>query len=181
MQNICTLLAKRQAGGNQPWGNLCQSIDGVPLRVVAPYDYQASGNGAFSDYFPDYVSSVWDHYTTNDLTIDTQSAAGNVACKVSDGTLQCTGDNRAYDMPTSADIFGCNSGPFAILATDNDVHRAVVPRLCAAFHRGTLLSSGGNIQPGPAASTYYTTTPANYYSAYVHQQEPDGLGYAFSK
>lgn len=181
VQKVCALLQKRQAGGNQPWGALCQIGSNGPLRVVAPYDYLVSGNGAFANYFTNLVNSVWSHYSNTNLMIDTQTGAGVVACRVSNGVLQCNGDNRSYNKPTAGDIFGCNTGPFGIIGSDNDVHRAVVPRLCAAFNRGTLLIKGGNVQPGPPASTYYTTTPANYYSAYVHQNEPDGRGYAFSE
>lgn len=181
VRKVCNLLAKRQAGGSQPWGALCQSGSNGPLRVVAPFPYQVVGNGAFANYFTKHVNNVWNHYTNNDLIIDTQTGSGRVACRVRNGALQCNGDNRSYNKPTAGDIFGCNSGPFAIIGSDNGIHRAVVPRLCAAFNRGTLLSPGGNLQPGPAASTYYTTTPANYYSAYVHQNQPDGRGYAFSK
>ena len=104
-----------------------------------------------------------------------------MACTVSDGTLICAGDNRGYAQPTAADIFGCNSGPFAIESGDNGVHFAVVPRLCAGFDRSTLLLSGGNNQPdGVTASDYYSTTPTNWFAKLVHDQEIDGLGYAFA-
>ena len=51
--------------------------------------------------------------------------------------------------------------------------------LCAAFNRGTLLLSGGHIQPGLGATSYYTVMPSNWYSKFVHQHETDGKGYAF--
>jgi hypothetical protein len=35
-------------------------------------------------------------------------------------------------------------GPFELEASDNAVHQAVVPRLCAAINRSTLLLGGGN-------------------------------------
>lgn len=126
------------------------------------------------------MNQVWAHYTNNDLIINTQTTPGNVTCRVSNDQLNCAGDNRPYARPTSADIFGCNSGPFAIEAGDNGVHLAVVPRLCAAFNRATLLQPGGQQQPGPAQSTYYTSSPNNWYSAFVHELEADGRGYAFA-
>ena len=135
----------------------------------------------FQSYFTSYIDQVWQHYTTNTLTINTQSPAGNVACRVANSALSCAGDNRAYAKPSAADIFGCNSGPFAILGADNAVHRAVVPRLCAAFNRGTLLLDQGHSQPGVHADRYYQPGLAvNWYSAFVHQEEVDGRGYAFS-
>ncbi|WPH03947.1 glycoside hydrolase family 64 protein [Acrodontium crateriforme] len=68
----------------------------------------------------------------------------------------------------------------ATQASDNGIHRAVVPRLCAAFHRATILLNGGNVQPSLPASSYYTVNPTNYYNLFVHQNEADGRGYAFS-
>ncbi|KAK5633561.1 hypothetical protein RRF57_009275 [Xylaria bambusicola] len=119
-------------------------------------------------------------YSNEDLSINTQTGAGTVACRVSNNQLNCAGDNRAYPKPTIADIWGCNSGPFAIIGSDNDVHRAVVPRLCAAFYRSTLLLDGGNVQPSLPASSYYTVSPTSHYARLVHQYEVNGLGYAFS-
>lgn len=65
-------------------------------------------------------------------------------------------------------------------STDNAIHGAVVPRLCAAFERGTLLLPGGNVQPSLGNSSYYQESPCNHYSRLVHKYENDGLGYAFS-
>jgi hypothetical protein len=104
-----------------------------------------------------------------------------VGCNVQGGSnLFCAGDNRSYSKPSAQDIFGCNSGPFAIIDGDNAIHQAVVPRLCAAFNRGTLLETGGNVQPSLSSDFYYLTSPNNHYSRIVHQHEADGLGYAFA-
>jgi hypothetical protein len=179
---ICQKLATQTTKDGQPWADLCQTATpGSPLRVVAPIDYISTQPAAFESYFNSYIDQVWSHYTTNTLTIATQSPAGNVACRVANNALSCAGDNRPYARPSAADIFGCNSGPFAIEASDNGVHRAVVPRLCAAFNRGTLMINGGGLQPGVHAQEYYGgQAPANWYSAFVHQNQVDGRGYAFS-
>ena len=42
------------------------------------------------------------------------------------------------------------------------------------------MQTGGNIQPGLGATSYYQSAPTNWYSAFVHQNEVDGKGYAFS-
>jgi hypothetical protein len=42
------------------------------------------------------------------------------------------------------------------------------------------MTTGGNIQPGLASKMYYSSAPTNWYSAFVHQNEVDGKGYAFS-
>lgn len=181
VSSVCSALQAQQAADGAPWGELCVTdSSGDLIRVIAPIDYLSLDSSAFSSYWTSYVSQVWDYYTTNTLSIDTQAAAGVVACTVISGTLTCDGDNRGYAQPNANDIFGCNSGPFAIEAGDNDVHRAVVPRLCAAFDRSTLLLSGGNLQPSLPTTDYYSVTPTNYFSKFVHQYELDGLGYAFS-
>ena len=179
--SICASLKAQTAKDGQPWADLCVTgLDGKPLRILAPSNYVASNPDAFKDYYNDYIDSVWSHYTSDALTVDTQAAAGKVDCKVVGSELTCAGDNRGYAKPTAADIFGCNSGPFSILEGDNDVHRAVVPRLCAAFVRTTLLSSpGGNVQPGLDSAHYYEADPTHWYSKFIHQELVDGRGYAF--
>ena len=179
--SICNALQNQQNADGQPWGDLCvKSTSGQPLRVLNPTDYISIHPGAFSNYWSSYVDQVWSHYSSNTLTINTQAAAGNVACKVTNNVLNCAGDNRGYAKPSAADIFSCNSGPFGFQSGDNAVHYNVVPRLCAAFDRSTLLLGGGNTQPGPAASQYYSVSPTNWYSKIVHQNEIGGTGYAFS-
>ena len=56
----------------------------------------------------------------------------------------------------------------------------MVPRLCAAVTRSTLLIEGGHLQPGLSSTDYYTSAPTNWYSKFVHENEVDGKGYAFS-
>ncbi len=78
-----------------PWTDLCQvDASGTPLRIIAPSDHVASNPDAFSDYFTDHTNEVWTYYSTNTLTIDTQAAAGKVACTVQGDQLTCAGDNR---------------------------------------------------------------------------------------
>ncbi|KAI1127005.1 hypothetical protein F5Y10DRAFT_243685 [Nemania abortiva] len=181
VQNICNDLNAQNALDNAGWDKLCMTDgNGNALRVLSPNLYIASNPTWQSDYYTSYIDEVWSTYASQDLTIATQTGSGSVACRVSGDQLSCDGDNRAYPKPTIADIYGCNSGPFAIIASDNDVHRAVVPRLCAAFTRSTLLLSGGNTQPSLPASSYYTTDPTSHYARVVHNYEQDGLGYAFS-
>jgi hypothetical protein len=181
VSQICSGLKAQAQSDGQPWDELCVTdSSGNPIRVLSPNDYISLSNNAFSDYYTDYVNQVWSFYSSNTLTIDTQGSAGDVSCGVSGGTLSCAGDNRGYAAPSAGDIFGCNSGPFAREQSDNDVHVAVIPRLCAAFDRSTFLLNGGNVQPSLPDSNYYTVAPTNYYSKLVHEQEIDGKGYAFA-
>jgi len=179
--NICNELNQQAASDRQPWDQLCMtSSTGAPLRVLSPNDYISIVPNGFRSYYTNYVNSVWTKYTANALTINTQSAAGKVNCKVVGGYLKCANDNRSYAKPTAKDIFGCNSGPFLISGSDNNVHRAVVPRLCAAFERTTLLLTGGTVQPNLKSFYYYAVSPTNHFSRIVHKYEIDGKGYTFS-
>lgn len=181
VSEVCSALQAQAAIDGAPWDALCvKDASGTLLRVMAPADYITLDNGAFSNYWTDYVNQVWDHYTSNTLTIDTQTSNGKVACRVVGDELTCEGDNRGYAKPGPVDIFGCDRGPFSIAANDGDIHRAVVPRLCAAFVRSTLLIPGGDVQPSLSSENYYTVSPTNYYSKFVHEHELDGLGYAFA-
>ncbi|KAI1171090.1 glycoside hydrolase family 64 protein [Nemania sp. FL0916] len=181
VNNICNDVKAQTAADGKVWDQLCvQSSSGQALRVLSPNLYVSANPSQFPIYYDDYVNQVWSKYSSQDLTINTQSGAGNVACRVSNNQLSCAGDNRAYPKPVTSDIWGCNSGPFAIIGSDNDVHRAVVPRLCAAFTRSTLLLSGGNVQPSLGQGSYYTVNPTNHYSRIVHKYETNGIGYAFS-
>ncbi|WPG97386.1 glycoside hydrolase family 64 protein [Acrodontium crateriforme] len=181
VQRLCDDLKTQGDEDGYPWADLCiRDITGRPLRVLAPGNYLNRNPGAFDQFWKPYVDKVWDQFSQSNLTVITQAAAGNVSCSVqSNGTMTCAGDNRCYEKPTANDIFGCNSGPFAIQTGDNDVHKAVVPRLCAAFNRGTLLLSGGEVQPSLNSKLYYTEKINNWYSSIVHKHELDGRGYAF--
>ncbi|KAI4124730.1 MAG: hypothetical protein LQ347_005616 [Umbilicaria vellea] len=181
VSRICSDLIAQSYSDGQPWNQLCMTDNsGNRLRVLAPIDYISLYPNAYGSYWTDYVNRVWSMYSSQPLVINTQAAAGAVNCRVTGDNLYCDGDNRGYSKPTANDIFGCNSGPFAIQGSDNDVHRAVVPRLCAAFNRATLLVGGGNVQPSLDSSHSYTASPSNYFSKVVHNYEVDGKGYAFS-
>lgn len=178
--DVCSALTAQSAIDGQPWNELCyESTEGVPLRIISPGDYISIDATAFEDYFTSYVESVWTYYTTNALIIDTQESYGNVTCGVVGANITCEGgDSWGYAQPTANDIFGCNTGPFE--NAGNALHLAIVPRLCAAFNRGTLLLDGGNVQPSLDPTYYYTAdAPYNYFSKFVHEYEIDGIGYAF--
>ena len=180
-KQVCTALREQSHLDGGPWDQMCiTSGDGQPLRILSPNLHETIHPGATEGYYDTYVSQVWAKYATQDLTIDTQSQAGVVQCRIDDDDqLCCEGDNRGYARPRASDIWSCSTGPFAIRAEDNAIHRAVVPRLCAAFSRSTLLIDGGAIQPSVPSRRYYPQGPANHYSRIVHQYQLDGKGYAF--
>ncbi|KAF2207552.1 glycoside hydrolase family 64 protein [Cercospora zeae-maydis SCOH1-5] len=188
--HLCDVLKQQAQTDKQPWDQLCaHDSNGKLVRVLAPSNLISQKADAFKGYYDRYVNNAWTKFASEDLFIETQTDAGRVPCRVRDNQLQCKGDNRAYAKPTTSDIMGCNTGPFAIQAGDNGVHLAVVPRLCAAFHRSTLFLKGGNVQPGQPPQEYYRTPksgpnsnmpPKNFYSKFVHDIEHESRGYAFA-
>ncbi|RMZ82663.1 hypothetical protein DV738_g1612, partial [Chaetothyriales sp. CBS 135597] len=181
-EDICGQLQAQEAIDGYPWGDLCvtdSSTDAL-VRVLSPANHITINETAFSDYWDTYLDAVWDKYSSEALVINTQASAGNVSCKVSGDVFVCDGSSRTYAKPSAADIFSCNSGPFVVAGTDNDVHRAIVPRLCAAINRSTLLLDGGNVQPALMDGSYYSVSPTNHYSRIVHEHSAGGIGYAFS-
>ena len=179
--HLCDKLRTKAAEDGHPWDKLCveTSTTGSP-RVMSPETMiQAIDSNAFATYWDRYITRIWEKYSTTSLMIDTQSRNGLVACTVSGDVMTCNGDNRPYPKPSSNDIFGCATGTFSVLESDNDIHLAVVPRLCAAFHRATLDLPGGEVQPSLSPRDYYAAHETNWYSAFVHQVEMEGKGYAF--
>ncbi|KAI3570661.1 hypothetical protein IWW34DRAFT_812263 [Fusarium oxysporum f. sp. albedinis] len=177
---ICDDLAKQKETDKRDWASLCiADADGKPVRVLSPGNKHDLDPKLFDTYWDTYVNEVWNRYTAQDLTINTQMSAGRVKCRVSGNELLCEGSDRGFTKPTGKDIWGCNSGPFAISEGDTPAHAAIVPRICAAFVRSTLLLDGGNNQPSLGQSSYYTVSPTNHYSRIVHSYEVDGRGYAF--
>ena len=194
LEDICDELRQQACADGQPWDQLCvttnSTTDSRTLRILSPTDYLVQNPNAFDGYFEGYVGQVWQYYASHTLVTD-----GGVSCSVTGSELTCDGDNRGYARPTTTDIFGCNTGPFEIAASDNDIHKAVVPWLCASFNRHTLLAnetrsasrnstqpaSGNSTQPASGNSLgYFTQSPNNWYSSIIHRHEAGGKGYAFS-
>ncbi|KAF2625059.1 glycoside hydrolase family 64 protein [Macroventuria anomochaeta] len=168
--------AQTQRDG-KPWDQLIFSINGVPLRVLNPTNLLAENGNAWSNYWDGYVSAVWEKYRNEDLTINTQAAAGNITGRVVGNELQL-GAAGSFSPPSSADIFTCSTGPFQ--TGQNLARDGVIPRLAAAFNRSQLLNTPGNQFPnGGNPSVYYQDVTTNHYSRAVHAVQRDGRGYAF--
>ena len=182
-RKVCHALKRQALRDAQPWGDLCQyDASGALIRVNSPASVIASNATMLSSYWTNYVDAVWSKYSSQALTITPQNGLPDVECRVNANVLTCQGDSRTYAKPIATDIFGCASGPFSVLATDNNIHAAVVPRLCAAFNRATLLLEAGHIQPSLEVlpDAYYSAQPNNWYSRIIHRLESNGTGYAFS-
>ena len=91
-------------------------------------------------------------YESATLTVDTQASYGAVTGQVSGGLLTFPGVG-AFARPATADILSCATGPFSTAGASARA-LSVIPRLAAAFNRGTLLVDSD--QPdgeNPAATT----------------------------
>ncbi|PNS21180.1 hypothetical protein CAC42_3518 [Sphaceloma murrayae] len=176
VSNVCSILREQQASVPQgpAWSSLCiQDGSGKDVRALAP---------SFAEYWEPYVDAVWNRYRDEALEIDTQGL-GIVSCQVADDALVCadTGgsDAKSYPRPTSQDIWGCHTNTFDRSGV-TPLQNAVIPRLCAAFHRGTLLLAEGNKQPTDQRLFYTDVTrPLNWYCKAVKANESDKRGYCF--
>lgn len=179
VKNICAALTNQSKSDGQSWDRLCIFDSTHQLQgILSPTTYLSMHPEAFAHYWDGYLDRVWYRYTNTSLTIDTQSSAGLISCAVRADVLHCA-DGSDFAKPSSSDVFGCSSGPFALLDTDSELRHAIVPRLCAAIHRATLLRSDGTVQPGPNSTFYYANNITNHYSRVVHHNQIENLGYAF--
>jgi hypothetical protein len=173
---VCSgLTAQRTADGN-PWTDLIVTSGGANLRALSPQNGIVYNASLLSGYYDDYVAQVWTMYESATLTVDTQASFGVVTGQVTDGLLTFPGIG-SFAQPTTADIFSCATGPFGAAGASGEM-LAIIPRLAAAFNRGTLLTDSD--QPdGENPAGYYANATTNHYARIVHATEIGGLGYAF--
>ncbi|KAF2469449.1 uncharacterized protein BDR25DRAFT_228762 [Lindgomyces ingoldianus] len=159
----------------RPWDQLIYSYNGQPLRALSPNNLLVGNANAWGDYWNSYVQQVWSKFTNQDLTVNTQAAAGNLTGRVTNGQLSL-GEAGTFSAPSAADIFSCSTGPFA--TGSNQARNAVIPRLAAAFNRSTLLQTN-QFPNGSTPADYYKNDVTNHYARILHQVQRDGRGYAF--
>jgi len=176
-QTIANGLRAQTAVDGRRWSSLIvNDKSGNLLRILSPNSGILLNPTWFQTYWTDYVNQVYSHYTSQKLTVNTQASYGNVTGQVGSlGNLNF-GAGGLFPKPTAADIFSCNSGPFA--TGSNAETNVIIPRVSAAFNRSTLLLS--NTTPnGTNRTQYYTNPTTNHYARIVHAANLDGLGYAF--
>ncbi|MFD7817315.1 beta-1,3-glucanase family protein [Streptomyces sp. NPDC059785] len=174
LDTICAGLTAQHAADGQGWDQLIVTSGGQNLRALSPTNGIVRNSSLFSGYYASYVDQVWSKYASTPLTVDTQAAWGAVTGTVSGGLLTFPGVGT-FAKPSAADIFSCNSGPFAV---GNDEMGAITARLTAALNRSTLLANA-NQPDGENPAAYYTASPTNHYARLVHATSLDGRGYAF--
>ncbi|KAI0972708.1 hypothetical protein F4678DRAFT_49726 [Xylaria arbuscula] len=173
LDRLADALRKQAGKDGRPWDKLVVSKDDRPLRVLNATHGDAVG-ASFEGYFEPYVEEVWTRFAQHPrLRVNTQAAPGTLEGKVADEKLY-VGD-EVFERPSTADILGCNSGPFT--TGPSATRNAIIPRLAAAFVRSALLESDDH----PSyPRTFYQRNPTNHYARLVHEHNIDGKGYAFA-
>ena len=178
LETVCSKLLDQQAKDGAGWDQLIiKDPTGAHLRALSPNSAIVMTPGLFDGYYQPYVDAVWAKYASDTLSVDTQNQWGVVTGRIQDGklTFPNVGD---FSQPSAANIFACNSGPFAGRTTNQEEMGNITARLAAAFNRSTLLTNS-NQPDGEVIDNYYRESVTNHYSRIVHETVADGRGYAF--
>ncbi|MGW5715393.1 glycoside hydrolase family 64 protein [Amycolatopsis sp. NPDC003865] len=155
------------------WANLVQTGGGGNLRVLSPHHHAAQ----FGGYLDGYLDQVWQKYAGTDLVVDSQNPGlGKFTGRVSGDQLVF--GTESFAKPSTADVWSCDSGPFALAQGASDARKAIVPRLAAALNRTTLLDNP-NQPTDEDPARFYGGDATNHYARIVHSKLPDNRGYAF--
>lgn len=185
-----------------------QKYAGAPL-VIATQDDQNGGKTAQGLEVPCRVAAQGEEHAGSLVCTRPGGAATAVPAPAAENSTSGSGGGSGsgsgegevvavFAKPTSRDIFGCASAaggadsPFANDGAKSVTEREIIPRLCAAFTRSTLLlepEGGGSSSNGTGSgdhpmrvgkSGYYTDPITNHYARLVHDQLAGGKGYAFA-
>ncbi|KAH8202995.1 hypothetical protein TruAng_002829 [Truncatella angustata] len=186
----------KDAGGRPEWGQMCvNAADGALVRIYSSLD---RARNSMADFYTSDIDAMWTRYGKEDLVIHMQSEENGLAlptagqgvsatCRVQGANMTCdrTAGAYSYGKPTTADIWGCDSGPFVVGPVDTAIpitmfHSRIIPRLCAMFTRGTHALTDGNTQPYTDITQYYKHPVCNHYSRIVHNHLDNLKGYAFA-
>ncbi|UKZ52299.1 hypothetical protein TrVGV298_006074 [Trichoderma virens] len=180
---ICGKLRAQAGVDGAGWDRLVVQAggSGQNLRALSPNSGRVMFPGLFSGYYQGYVNAVWKKYQTADLVVNMQFADwGDAVGRVdaSGQLLSFSGGGGVFGKPSEADIFSCDSGPFAHGAGVSDKQLNVGARLAAALNRSTLLD-GVSHPEGEDVSMYYKEAVTNHYARICHEVSIGGRGYAF--
>jgi hypothetical protein len=180
LDTICSNLIAQNNVDGAGWDQLIiKASDGSNLRVLNPTNGIVFNSSLFKNYWTDYVTSCWNNYVSNTLTIDTQSSWGVVTGNTSNDRSSITFSGiGSFTQPSAADIFGQNSGAFAAQATNTAELLNIGARLSTAINRSTLLTDA-NQPDGESVASYYKNSVTNHYARIVHAANLDNRGYCF--
>ncbi|KAL3965324.1 hypothetical protein ACCO45_002328 [Purpureocillium lilacinum] len=170
LEQVCGKLEAQGKADGKGWEKLVvRDAGGAPLRALSPNAGAVLVPGLFDGYYQSYVDAVWDKYTKEDLTVNTQFKWGDVTGRTSpDGKLLtfASSDGSSsitFGKPSAADIFTCSTGPFAHGAGVSEEQLNVGARLAAALNRSTLLANARQPE-GEKVEGYYKEATTNHYA-----------------
>lgn len=180
LDKVCQALMVQGQKDGSGWDKLViRSPSGQFLRALSPNAGSVLVPGLLQGYYANYVNAVWAKYANEDLTVNTQFTWGDVKGRVNPGSgLLDFGAAGVFGKPSAADIFSCNSGPFAHSASATDESLNIGARLAAALNRSTLLINS-NQPEGENVATYYENDVTNHFARICHETSVEGRGYAF--
>lgn len=178
LDRVCAGLEAQGKSDGKGWGKLViRSPSGANLRALSPNSGGVLFNGLFDGYYQSYVDAVWNKYTSENLTVNTQFTWGDAVGRVTGGTL--TFDKvGSFAKPSASDIFTCSTGPFAGGQGVSQEMLNIGARIAAAFNRSTLLLNAKQPE-GEQVDTYYKDQVTNHYSRICHEVSIQSRGYAF--
>ncbi|KAL7622408.1 hypothetical protein AAE478_007913 [Parahypoxylon ruwenzoriense] len=178
IDRIAEGLREQARRDGRPWDKLVIIRNGGILRILSPMHGNAV-RASFNGFYEPYVDEVWAYFQEEQkrgrfMKINTQAAPGKLDAEFrSDGQVLIGGE--PFGRPCTADILGCNSGPFT--TGPSPKRNAIIPRLAAAFARTALM----NADEHPSyPDTFYRRNPTNHYARLVHEHNAGGKGYAFA-
>nr|WP_239556381.1 beta-1,3-glucanase family protein [Dyella flava] len=190
-----------QVGINESIANLDQEyINQVPaafsnpaptnLRILSPAETTFGAGQTNGTYFDSYIANAWTQYASNPLTITvnnrqfTGTASGSTLTFTEVNPAAANvGETFVVQQPSTQDILLCAGtmatgvpGSTAQQQDENAIQLQLENQICAATNRGVLTTTANWAN----ASTYYQSSPANFYSWFWHQHSVGGLAYGFS-
>ncbi|HTV83881.1 MAG TPA: beta-1,3-glucanase family protein [Dyella sp.] len=160
------------------------------LRIIAPAQTTFGNGGTNGNYFDSYIANAWTQYGTAPLTLTvsgrqfTGTASGStLTFSEVNPSAANVGETFVVQQPSTQDILQCAGTMASGVAggtpqqqDENAIQLQLENQICAATNRGVLLTPGSWAN----ASTYYQSSPANFYSWFWHQHSVGGLAYGFS-
>lgn len=179
LDRVCDGLRAQAKKDGRPWDKLVvQKPDQPPLRALNPSHGNAVGAN-FDGYYEPFVEEVWKKYHPRHgrrhMRINTQAAHGTLPGAIDEAKDELVIGGESFGKPTTADILGCNTGPF--VTGPSAARNAIIPRLAAGMLRTALVDAEDH--PSDPA-TFYRRDPTNHYARIVHEMNLDGKGYAFA-
>jgi len=160
------------------------------LRILSPAETTFNAGGANGNYFDSYIASAWTQYSSTPVTLTVNGR--QFTGKAAGSTLTFTevnpaaahvGETFVVQQPSTQDVLLCAgtmasgvAGSTAQQQDENAIQLQLENQICAATNRGVLLNPAN----WAAASAYYPSSPANFYSWFWHQHSVGGLAYGFS-